>query len=85
MEILPSSAAKAGGKAFVMAGWHVEPSTLRISNDGKTVKLEPKAMAVLDYLACRPGAVVTRQELERSLWAGTGAGVASAQNRGAGR
>ena len=80
MEILPSSAAKAGGKAFVMAGWHVEPSTLRISNDGKTVKLEPKAMAVLDYLACRPGAVVTRQELERSLWAGTVVGYDALSN-----
>jgi adenylate cyclase len=54
-----------------MAGWSVDPVSLRISNARKTIKLEPRAMAVLDYLACRQGEVVSRQDLEAELWAGT--------------
>ena len=56
---------------FVIAGWFVEPSTLRIRRQQDEVKLEPKVMAVLEYLAARPGQVVSRQELEDSVWAGT--------------
>ena len=41
--------------AFVIAGWTVDPVTLRISKDEETIKLEPKAMAVLVYLAARQG------------------------------
>ena len=37
-------------------------------------------MAVLDYLACRPGAVVTRQELEDALWAGVVVGYDALSN-----
>lgn len=63
-----------------MAGWRVDPATLRISNGNQVVRLEPKAMAVLDYLACRPGVVVTRQELEQSLWAGSVVGYDAISN-----
>jgi TolB-like protein/DNA-binding winged helix-turn-helix (wHTH) protein len=80
MEQRPSSAPKSAGEAFDVAGWRVEPSALRITNGNQTVKLEPKAMAVLDYLACRPGRVVTRQELEQSLWAGVVVGYDALSN-----
>ncbi len=37
-------------------------------------------MAVLDYLASRPGTVVSRQELEESVWAGTVVGYDALSN-----
>ncbi len=66
--------------ACVVAGWSVDPSALRISNGTDTVKLEPKAMAVLEYLAARPGQVVSRQELEEAVWTGTVVGYDAISN-----
>jgi DNA-binding winged helix-turn-helix (wHTH) protein/TolB-like protein/Tfp pilus assembly protein PilF len=50
--------------------WTVEPALNQLSAAGKTVKLEPKTMAVLAYLARRPGQVVSREELLSAVWAG---------------
>ena len=50
--------------------WVVEPALNQLSAAGKTVKLEPKAMAVLVYLANLPGQVVSREELLSTVWAG---------------
>ena len=55
---------------FRVAGWHVDPASGRIILDGKEIKLEPRVMDVLVYLAGRPGQVVTREELEENVWAG---------------
>jgi DNA-binding winged helix-turn-helix (wHTH) protein len=49
----------------------VEPAATQISRNGTTTRLEPKVMAVLEYLAHRPGQPVTREELEAAVWAGT--------------
>jgi len=68
------------GDSFVIDGWLVEPATLRISRKGKTVKLEPKVMAVLEYLAKNPGSVVSRQELEQAVWSGTIVGYDAISN-----
>jgi DNA-binding winged helix-turn-helix (wHTH) protein len=65
---------------FVIAGWTVEPAALRISREDETVKLEPKVMAVLEYLAARAGTVVSRQELEEKVWAGTVVGYDAISN-----
>ena len=43
--------------------WTIEPALNQLSAAGKTVKLEPKAMATLVYLANRPGQVVSREAL----------------------
>jgi DNA-binding winged helix-turn-helix (wHTH) protein len=48
----------------------VDPACGRISHDHKVIKLEPKVMDLLVYLASRPGQVVTREELEKNVWAG---------------
>jgi len=80
MEQCTSKVAKTKGVPFVIAGWRVDPASLRINNDKKTTKLEPKAMAVLDYLASRPGTVVSRQELEDSIWAGSIVGYDALSN-----
>jgi adenylate cyclase len=69
-----------GGKTFRVAGWLVDPAALRISKDSQTIKLEPKAMAVLAYLGSRPNEVISRQELEASIWTGTVVGYDALSN-----
>jgi len=71
MELRSSRAAKVAGEPFTIGDWTVDPASLHIDNQKRSVKIEPKAMAVFDYLACRPGAVVSRRELEDEVWAGT--------------
>ncbi len=66
--------------ALRVAGWEVDASTLRISKDGQTLKLEPRTMAVLLYLAERPGQAVTREELEREVWQGVVVGYDALSN-----
>jgi TolB-like protein/DNA-binding winged helix-turn-helix (wHTH) protein len=59
------------GKVRLQVGdWAVEPALNQLSAAGKIVKLEPKAMAVLVYLAERPGQVVSREELLSAVWPG---------------
>src|SRR6185436_19478859 len=43
----------------------------RLAKGDEPVPLQPRPLAVLCYLAARPGAVVGRDELIRTLWAGT--------------
>jgi DNA-binding winged helix-turn-helix (wHTH) protein/TolB-like protein len=58
-------------KARLQVGdWTVEPPLNQLSAAGKTVKLEPKAMSVLVFLADRPGQVVSRDVLLSALWPG---------------
>lgn len=60
----------AGGGPFQIAGWRVEPAANRLLREGEEVRLEPRAMRVLVYLAEHPGRVVSRQELEAVVWRG---------------
>jgi TolB-like protein/Flp pilus assembly protein TadD len=60
-----------GADAFQIAGWTIHPTTNRMSSGSETVRLEPKVMQVLAYLAQRSGQTVTRDELARVVWAGT--------------
>ncbi len=48
---------------FLVADWIVDAAANRLLRDGKEVRLEPKVMSVLVYLAGRPGQVVSRDEL----------------------
>src|SRR5213596_1542145 len=50
--------------------WTVEPDLNQRSTQGRAVKIEPKAMAVLLHLANRPGQVVDREALLSQLWPG---------------
>ncbi len=62
---------RAPGKERVQVGdWAVEPALNQLSAGGKTVKLEPKTMSVLVYLADRPGQVVSREALLSAVWPG---------------
>jgi TolB-like protein/DNA-binding winged helix-turn-helix (wHTH) protein/Tfp pilus assembly protein PilF len=56
---------------FRIAEWEVDPSTNRVIRGAQETKLEPKVMAVLTFLAARPGQTVSRAELEDAVWTGT--------------
>jgi TolB-like protein/DNA-binding winged helix-turn-helix (wHTH) protein/Tfp pilus assembly protein PilF len=66
-EPLPASSSE---QPFRVADWTVDPAGGRLLRADETVKLEPKVMDVLVYLARRPGQVVPRAELEAALWPG---------------
>lgn len=55
---------------FCVADWYVDPAAGRISRQGAEIKLEPKVMSVLVYLAQHSGKVVSREKLEASVWEG---------------
>jgi DNA-binding winged helix-turn-helix (wHTH) protein/TolB-like protein/cytochrome c-type biogenesis protein CcmH/NrfG len=55
---------------FRIGRWTVDPAMHQLSADGRTVRIEPKAMAVLQVLARRPGEVVSREALLSSVWPG---------------
>ena len=61
---------KRGNERLQVGEWLVEPELNQLSAAGKTTKLEPKAMALLCYLAERSGQVVTREALLAAIWPG---------------
>ena len=65
---------------FAVAGWEVNPTTLRMTRGEATVKLEPRVMQVLVYLAQKPGEVVPREELEANVWKGRVVGYDAVAN-----
>ncbi len=56
--------------ALRVGDWTVDPALNQVSAAGRTVRLEPKAMALLAYLAERPGEVVSREALLAAVWPG---------------
>lgn len=50
--------------------WQVSLMQGVVSREGEKVRLEPKAVEVLAYLASRPGEVVSRDDLEKAVWPG---------------
>jgi TolB-like protein/DNA-binding winged helix-turn-helix (wHTH) protein/Tfp pilus assembly protein PilF len=57
-------------RIFFVGDWRISPREGIASRDGQSVRLEPKAVEVLTFLASRPGEVVSRAELEESVWRG---------------
>jgi TolB-like protein/DNA-binding winged helix-turn-helix (wHTH) protein/Tfp pilus assembly protein PilF len=55
-------------ETIYIADWEIHPETLRVSRGDDCVKLEPKVMQVLLYLAEKAGQVVSRQEIEEHVW-----------------
>lgn len=60
-----------GEATFFVGDWQVDPSTLRIRRQADEIRLEPKVMDVLIYLSEHAGQVVSREQLENSVWQGT--------------
>ena len=65
---------------FLVADWTVDASANRLWRDGTEVRLEPKVMSVLVYLAGHPGQVVSRDELETKVWTGMVVGYDAVTN-----
>jgi len=57
-------------QGFFVQDWKVTPAEGVLSRCEDLVRLEPKVMEVLVYLASRQGEVVSRDELERDVWRG---------------
>ena len=55
-------------RAFHLGNWMVEPTLDRISQDGREVRLRPRAMDVLVVLALSSGKLVTKIELIDEVW-----------------
>lgn len=55
---------------FAVGDWEVHARSNEIRRGTRGVKLEPKVMQVLCFLASRPGTVVSREELEAHAWSG---------------
>ncbi len=56
--------------ALRVGEWDVAPELNQISRAGECVRLEPKAIELLAFLAQRAGEVVSREELLTALWPG---------------
>jgi TolB-like protein/DNA-binding winged helix-turn-helix (wHTH) protein/Flp pilus assembly protein TadD len=54
--------------SFFINEWRVVPAEGVLARGDESVRLEPKAMQVLVYLASKPGQVISRDELERNVW-----------------
>lgn len=50
--------------------WEVDPALNELRRGGEAIRLEPKAIEVLRYLAERPGEVVGREALLSAIWPG---------------
>lgn len=53
---------------FAVGEWRVTPALNQISRTGECVRLEPRAVELLVFLAQRAGEVVSREELLTTLW-----------------
>lgn len=72
--------AKQGFKSFCIHDWQVSPSEGLLTRGSENIRLEPKAMEVLVYLASRTGEVISREELERDVWHGALVGYDAVTN-----
>lgn len=57
-------------KPFRVGDWVADPGTGRLQRQDEEVRLEPKVMQVLVFLAENQGRVVSREDLEATAWAG---------------
>src|SRR5450631_3726708 len=51
-----------------IGAWRVDPALDEISQDGTSVKLEPRTMRLLDYLAENAGQVLSVEQLLDQVW-----------------
>lgn len=59
-----------GFTRFQLGDWLVDPGSGRLRRGDREVKIEPKVMDVLVYMAQHPGEVVSRKSLEDRVWTG---------------
>ncbi|GJL94964.1 MAG: hypothetical protein DHS20C05_13690 [Hyphococcus sp.] len=57
-------------KKFMVGEWLIEPDEVRINKGDISIRLEPKVMDFLVYLASRAGETVAKDELIEEVWQG---------------
>ncbi len=77
-DLVPSKLATSGG--LRVGAWWIEPDSGQLVSGDETVRVEPKAMEVLVYLASRPGEVISREDLEHHVWRGALVGYDAVTN-----
>lgn len=55
---------------LIFGPFHLDLVAHRLLKAGMHVPLQPRPLAVLAYLAARPGMVIARDEIIRAVWAG---------------
>src|SRR5262245_60859104 len=55
---------------FSFDRFHLDLSTGRLSGQSGPIPLSPKALAMLEYLAARPGRLISKDELLGAIWPG---------------
>ncbi|HLS55868.1 MAG TPA: response regulator transcription factor [Zeimonas sp.] len=68
MRALLRRSAGRGESVFEHRGVRVDPATREVSRDGAAITLSPREFAVLEALMLRPGAVLSRAQLEDRLY-----------------
>jgi len=68
MRALLRRSAGRGESVFEHRGVRVDPATREVSRDGEAITLSPREFAVLEALMLRPGAVLSRAQLEDRLY-----------------
>lgn len=66
----PSGPWTAPPRFFVVGGVVADTERSILMRDGELIRVEPKVMAVLAYLAANPGRVVGKDELIARVWGG---------------
>jgi DNA-binding winged helix-turn-helix (wHTH) protein len=56
--------------ALTLDQWRLSPEENRLYRGGERVELQPRCMSLLNYMAQRPGQVISRQELLDAVWSG---------------
>ncbi len=74
------NAEPAAARSLRVGVWEIEPDNGQLIGGGEIVRLEPKAMDVLVYLASRAPEVVSREELESHVWRGAIVGYDAVTN-----
>ena len=57
-------------RRFRFEGFQLDLGSGRLSGDAGPIAIAPKALAVLEYLAARPGQLVSKDELLGAIWPG---------------
>ncbi|MCO5106656.1 MAG: response regulator transcription factor [Burkholderiaceae bacterium] len=68
MRALLRRSAGRGEAVFEHRGVRIDPATREVTRDGEPVTLSPREFAVLEALLLRPGAVLSRAQLEDRLY-----------------
>jgi len=56
---------------FRLDGWTISPPAGTVDRGGESLRLQPKAMELLVFLAARAGEVTTKEEILEKVWAGS--------------